>query len=350
MKNILVTGGGGFIGSHTCLALLEKGYNIVVIDTFENSTPKSIERVLEIYRQRQVKSNKTIDIFEGDLCDMNFLRDVFSKIYKVNKKIDGVIHFAGLKSVAESITNPILYWRTNLMGTINLLSIMNQFNCCNLVFSSSATIYENNDYEILNEYSNISPVNPYGNTKYSIELFLKDFFKYSEKKMKIASLRYFNPIGAHESGLLGEDPKGIPNNIFPLINNTAFGLQRELKIFGKDWPTHDGTPIRDYIHVMDLAEAHLKILEYLKKKDTIFQEVNIGTGKGTSVLDLVKIYENVNNTKVPYVFKNRRSGDVAHLVADNSFAISEFNIIPKRSIEDMCKDGWHWKKLNPKGY
>ena len=340
MKNILVTGGGGFIGSHTCLALLENGYDVTIIDSFENSSPKSIERVLDIYRNKEGGLNQKINIFRGNLCNLKFLEDVFCKIYQGSKKIDGIIHFAGLKSVSESVSNPVIYWRT---------SLLRKYKCNNFVFSSSATIYKTNDYEILSENSEISPVNPYGNTKYAIELFLKDFFKYSEK-MKIASLRYFNPIGAHESGLLGEDPKGIPNNIFPLINNTALGLQKELNIFGNDWPTHDGTPVRDYIHVMDLAEAHLKILEYLTKNNPIYRNVNIGTGIGTSVLDLIKIFERVNKIKIPYIFQNRRLGDVAHIVADNSFLLSEFKIIPKRSIEDMCKDGWKWKKLNPKGY
>ncbi len=349
MKNILVTGGGGFIGSHTCLALLENGYEVTVIDSFENSSPKSLARVLDIYRNKEEGFNKKINIFRGNLCDLKFLEDVFSKIYQSSKKIDGIIHFAGLKSVSESVRNPLIYWRTNLFATINLITLLRKYKCYNFVFSSSATIYKTNDYEILSENSEISPVNPYGNTKYAIEILLKDFFKYSEK-MKIASLRYFNPIGAHESGLLGEDPKGIPNNIFPLINNTALGLQKELNIFGKDWPTHDGTPVRDYIHVMDLAEAHLKILEYLTKNNPIYRNVNVGTGIGTSVLELIKVFERVNKIKVPYTFKNRRPGDVAHIVADNSVLLSEFKIIPKRSIEDMCKDGWKWKKLNPTGY
>ena len=224
-----------------------------------------------------------------------------------------------------------------------------KFDCQNLVFSSSAAIYQTCN-NLIKESSKICPANPYGNTKYSIEIILKDLFKYSEKKWKIASLRYFNPIGAHESGLLGEDPKGIPNNIFPLITKTALGIQKELKIYGNDWPTKDGTPIRDYIHVMDLAESHVKILKFLSRKNSACLNINVGTGQGTSVLDLVRTFEDVNNIKLPYIFANRRAGDVAHLVSDNTFLKTEFNINPKRSLEDMCKDGWKWQRLNPKGY
>lgn len=350
MKNILVTGGAGFIGSHTCMVLIDKGYKIFVIDSFENSSPKSIDRVIEIYNLKNKKSNASIEIFKGNLLDKNFLIEVFSNLEKANKRIDGVIHFAGIKAVAESVFNPLMYWRVNVNGTINLLEVMSKFNCYNLVFSSSATIYKSEEHSLLKESSEIKPINPYGNTKYAVEVLLKDLYKSSNKKWKLATLRYFNPIGAHESGLLGEDPIGVPNNIFPLINNTALGIQKELKIFGKDWPTKDGTPIRDYIHVMDLAEAHLKILEYLINIDSVFLNINIGTGIGTSVLDLITTFEKVNNVKVPYVFSNRRKGDAGFVVADNSLLVSKFNIIPKRTIEDMCKDGWKWKNLNPNGF
>ena len=350
MKNILVTGGAGFIGSHTCLVLIENGYKIFVIDSFENSSPKSIERVIAIYKNKNNLSDEIIKVFKGSLCDKNFLINVFSTLEKANIKIDGVIHFAGVKAVAESINKPLMYWSNNVNGSINLLDVMSQFGCYNLVFSSSATIYKAEAHSLLKESSKIRPINPYGNTKYSVEVLLRDLFKSSNNKWKFASLRYFNPIGAHESGLIGEDPKGIPNNIFPLINNTALGVQEKFKIYGNDWPTPDGTPIRDYIHVMDLAEAHLKILEYLIINDSVCLNINIGTGKGTSVLELITTFEKVNNIKVPYTFSNRREGDASSIVADNSFLISKFNIIPKRSIEDMCRDGWKWKKLNPYGY
>tara|TARA_B100000989_G_scaffold278203_1_gene239772 strand:- start:21547 stop:22602 length:1056 start_codon:yes stop_codon:yes gene_type:complete len=351
MKNILVTGGTGFIGSHTCLVLIENGYKVFVIDSFENSSPKSIERVMKIYKNKNKnKNNEIIEIFEGSICDKKFLTNVFSDLEKANTRIDGVIHFAGYKAVAESINNPLLYWRNNLIGSINLLDVMSKFECDNLVFSSSATIYKTQKNLPLKESSDIHPINPYGNTKNSIEILMRDLFNSSNKKWKFASLRYFNPIGAHESGLIGEDPKGIPNNIFPLISNTALGIQKILKVYGGDWPTPDGTPIRDYIHVMDLAEAHLKVLEKIIYCDSICLNINVGTGKGTSVLDLIKTFESVNNIIVPYQFSNRREGDAAYIVADNTLLSSKYKLKPKRSLEDMCRDGWNWKKLNPKGF
>tara|TARA_A100001011_G_scaffold138194_1_gene145849 strand:+ start:4211 stop:5263 length:1053 start_codon:yes stop_codon:yes gene_type:complete len=350
MKSILITGGAGFIGSHTCLAMLEKGYSISVIDSFENSSSKSLKRVLNIYKKKFQASNKTISIYKGDLRDKSFIENVFSKIYKVNEKIDGVIHFGGLKSVFESIKNPLLYWNNNVLGTINLLEIMDKFNCNNFVFSSSATVYAQTNNSLLTEESEIGPINPYGNTKLSVELLLKDIFKSQQENIKFASLRYFNPIGAHPSGLLGETPIGTPNNIFPIIINTAMGYQKELKIYGNDWPTKDGTCIRDYIHVMDLAEAHIKVLDYLMESKPTFFKLNVGTGLGTSVLELVKIFERVNNIKVSYVFESRRIGDAPYVVADNTKLIEKFNIPIRRNLEDMCRDGWRWKKLNPRGF
>ena len=350
MKNILVTGGGGFIGSHICLLLLEKGYQVSVIDSFENSSPKAIENVLEICKLKNNYVINNLKVFKGDLLDIKFLDNVFLKTKNENKKIDGVIHLAGLKSVTESIINPLRYWEVNVVGTINLLGIMKKHECDSFVFSSSATIYAESGNSLISENSKLKPKNPYGNSKLTIEILLKDLYHTLNNNLKIATLRYFNPIGAHSSGLIGENPKGIPNNIFPLIMNTACGTQKELKIFGHDWPTKDGTPVRDYIHVMDLAEAHIKVLENLFKSKSIFQNLNIGTGIGTSVLDLIKIFEKVNNIKVPYVFTDRRVGDSCFLVADNSLLISQLGIVPKFKIEDMCKDGWKWKQLNPNGY
>ncbi|MCR8538785.1 MAG: UDP-glucose 4-epimerase GalE [Prochlorococcus marinus CUG1439] len=350
MKNILVTGGAGFIGSHTCLALLEKGFNVFIIDSFENSSERVIKRILEAYKSNKNNLNINMKVFKGNLCDKYFIKEVFNRIKNENKEIHGVIHFAGFKAVAESFVEPLYYWQNNVVGTINLLEIMNEFNCNNLVFSSSATVYETKDNCLLNESSKFGPINPYGNTKYSIEMLLKDLFQSSAKKWKLASLRYFNPIGAHSSGLLGEDPKDTPNNIFPLIANTALGTQKILKIYGNDWPTKDGTPVRDYIHVMDLAECHLKVLKFLINSEPEILYLNVGTGIGTSVLDLVKTFEKVNNVKIPFVFEKRRIGDGSFLVADNSLLISKMNINYFRSIEDMCRDGWKWKQLNPKGY
>ena len=345
MKNILVTGGAGFIGSHTCLLLLEKGYEVFVIDSFVNSSPTSLKKVLEIS-----KFNNKLRLFKGDLRDKDFLNNVFSEINKSKKIIDGIIHFAGLKSVKDSILNPLEYWQVNVLGTINLLEVMFKYNCQTLVFSSSATVYALGENILLSENSPIKPINPYGNTKLTVELLLKDIFNDSKNKSRFASLRYFNPIGAHPSGLIGENPKGKPNNIFPLIINVAKGIDKELNIYGKDWPTFDGTPIRDYIHVMDLSRAHIKVLENLFQYETRYLDLNIGTGIGTSVLDLIKIFEKVNNVKVPYRFTSKRLGDACYLVADNSFLKSEFNFSPKLTIEDMCKDGWNWSQLNPQGF
>ncbi len=348
MKNILLTGGAGFIGSHTSLALLEKGYSVFVIDSFENSSPKMLKRVEEIYKKKHKKLSLNLKIFKGDLRDKFFLEEVFSTVSKY-KKIDGVIHFAGLKSVAESINKPLLYWENNVVGTINLLDTMNSYGCRNFVFSSSATVYrERNNYPF-KENSPIQPKTPYGKTKACVETLLEDLFNSHISKVKFASLRYFNPIGAHESGLIGENPVGGSNNIFPIISDTAMGFQKKLEIYGDDWPTKDGTAIRDYIHVMDLAEAHIKVLEHLFNIESACLYLNIGTGIGTTVLDLVKTFEKVNNVKVPYFFKKRRIGDTAYLVADNSLSASKLNIGPLRSLSEMCRDGWKWKKMNPFG-
>ena len=350
MKNILVTGGAGFIGSHTCLLLLERGYDVNVIDSFTNSSPKSLEKVLEIYKLNKTYTQNKLNIFQGDLLDKDFLNNVFLDLNKTNQKIDGVIHFAGLKSVSESVSEPLKYWQVNVLGTINLLEKMEEFNCNTLVFSSSATVYAQSENSLLSENSLIKPINPYGSTKLTIESILRDIFNASDKNPKLASLRYFNPIGAHSSGMIGEDPKGKPNNIFPLIINTAKGIQKELMIYGNDWPTKDGTPIRDYIHVMDLAEVHVKVLENIFHDSSRYFNLNIGTGVGTTVLDLVKTFEKVNNVKVPYVFTDRRSGDACYVVADNSLLLNEFKIRPQMSLEDMCRDGWKWKNLNPNGF
>ncbi len=349
MKNILVTGGAGFIGSHTCLLLLEKGYNVYVLDSFTNSSSKSLEKVCEIIKLKKNNLKNQLKVFHGDIRDINFIDNVFLEFKKNKKNIDGVIHFAGLKSVIDSLIKPLKYWEVNVKGTINLLQIMDKYNCNKLVFSSSATVYSAKGDNLLSEDSPIKPINPYGETKLTVESLLKNI-AHNKDDLSFASLRYFNPIGAHSSGLIGEDPKGKPNNIFPLIINTALGIQKELKIYGNDWPTHDGTPIRDYIHVMDLAEVHIKVLENLYSKKNKYVNFNVGTGKGTSVLDLVKIFERVNNVKVPYVFSDRRVGEACYVVADNSYLASELKFVPKKNIEEMCRDGWNWKSLNPNGF
>ena len=279
---------------------------------------------------------------------MNLL---FLKAKEKGKPIEGVIHLAGLKSVEESTQKPLKYWDYNLKGTINLLKMMEEYSCTNLVFSSSATVYGNKkDNILINENSLINPTNTYGYTKATIERILEDLSKIKNQKWRIASLRYFNPVGAHYSGLIGENPLDIPNNIFPIIIKVAAGLIDELKIFGNDWDTPDGTGIRDYIHVMDLAEGHLISLEKILNNKFKFIKLNLGTAKGTSVLELIKTFEKVNKVKVPYKYCLKRDGDVAYSVADNSLAKSILNWRPKRNLEEMCRDSWNWYKHNPEGF
>tara|TARA_Y100001968_G_scaffold170817_1_gene156239 strand:+ start:1095 stop:2144 length:1050 start_codon:yes stop_codon:yes gene_type:complete len=346
-KKILVTGGCGFIGSHTCLALLEKDYEVWVIDSLINSSPVSLERV-------KILSNKpnNIRFFAGDLRDINFLKEVFIEAKYKDTTFSGVIHFAGLKSIAESIKSPINYWDNNVSSTINLLRVMDDYKCRTIVFSSSATIYElkENDHDPIKETAGINSINPYGMNKIVIEKLLNDIYNSSPNEWSISSLRYFNPIGAHESGLLGEDPMGKPNNIFPLIMQTAIKRIGKLKIFGNDWPTSDGTGVRDYIHVLDLADAHALALEVLILEKPQILSLNLGTSKGTSVLELIKTFEKVNDIKIPYEFSERRKGDYCTVIADNSKAISVLNWSPKRNLEQMCIDGWKWQSCNPKGY
>ncbi len=342
MKQILVTGGTGFIGSHTSLILLEKGYDLLIVDSLVNSSSKVIEKLEAINRNKNAK----IDFVKGDLRNENFLMDLFKK----HKNIEAVMHFAGLKAVGESIHNPIKYWETNLIGIINLLKVMEKFSCFKLIFSSSATIYgSNNDKNLIKENFDIKPINPYGNTKATIENLLEDLHKSTMNKWSIISLRYFNPIGAHPSGLIGENPLESPNNIMPIINNVALGLVKKLEIFGNDWDTQDGTGVRDYIHVMDLAEGHGKALDNVLENESNYLQINLGTGIGTSVLELVKTFQKVNDIVIPYIFTGKRDGDVAFSVADNSLARNLLNWKPSRNLETMCKDSWRWFKGNPGG-
>ena len=349
MKRILVTGGSGFIGSHTCYSLLESNYDLFVIDSLVNSDIKAIARIKKIFTNKNIDISEKLKFIKGDLKNKDFLDSVFEEAIKEKKPIEGVIHFAGLKAVSESVSKPLLYWENNVIGSFNLLRSMEENNCNNIVFSSSATVYGTATDDLLKETSKICPINPYGSTKLAVENILNDIFKEKSKKWKIAILRYFNPIGSHQTGLLGENPLQKPNNIFPIIINAAYN-NKPMKVFGKDWPTHDGTCIRDYIHVVDLANGHVKALDYLFKNQRELITLNIGTGKGISVLELIKTFQEINNVEVPFVFEKRREGDTSKLVADNSKAKNILNWFPQNTLEEMCLDGWNWKCLNPNGY
>ena len=349
MKSILVTGGCGYIASHTCLLLLNQGYTVHTIDSCINSTSKSLQNVLRVSNLHKSKYKEKLYFYKGDIRDKKTLRNIFQNAIRNNQNISSVIHFAGLKSVTESLSKPIEYWQNNINGTINLIDLMSEFECKTIVFSSSASIYGSSN-TIVNEKSHINPVNPYGMTKYVIEKFLNDIYNSFPKKWKVANLRYFNPIGAHGSGQIGEDPTGFPSNIFPLILKVASGRIPLLKVFGNDWDTSDGTGVRDYIHVMDLAEGHIKTLEHLENHNEQILTLNLGTGIGTSVLELINTFEKENNVKVPFIFEAKRAGDVAKLVANNFLATKTLRWSPQRSIKEMCKDGWNWAKLNPDGY
>lgn len=341
---ILITGGAGYIGSHTLVELSTAGYEFVVFDNLSNSSKKSIKRVEKIIKTR-------IFFEEGDVRDKKALNKVFKKY-----KIDSVIHFAGLKSVGESVENPLEYYDNNIAGTLKLLEVMKKNNCKKIVFSSSATVYNEVDAQNYTPLKENFPTgvttNPYGRTKYFIEEILKDLYL-SDPKFKIAILRYFNPVGAHESGTIGEDPNGTPNNLMPYISQTAVGKREFLSVFGGDYPTHDGTGVRDYIHVVDLANAHVKALNYLnsKNKQTINPLiVNIGTGVGYSVIDMIKAFEKASGKKVSYKIVQRRLGDISTCYSDSSYAKEVLNWEPKKNIDDMCADSWKWQSKNPNGY
>ena len=347
MKTILATGGTGYIGSHTCLELLKRGYKVIILDSLVNSSEKVISKINSLFNDKKVNNNLTF--VKGDINDEKLLDHIFNLAKEKYEPISCIMHFAGLKSVSESLSNPLQYWHNNVGGSIILFKLMEKFECRTVIFSSSATIYQINEDKLINESSPINPINPYGQTKLAIERLLKDLFDKGDD-WRIANLRYFNPIGAHQSGLIGENPKGIKNNIFPILNGVAIGEIEKLKIYGKNWPTYDGTGIRDFIHVMDLAEGHIKALEYLENNEPQILNINIGTGKGTSVLGLIKIFENVNKVKINYEFTHRRKGDYGIVIADNSLAKSLLKWTPKRSLEDMCQDGWNWKKNNLQGF
>ena len=343
MSKILVTGGTGFIGSHTCILLLEKGYDLVIIDSLVNSSDYSIKRIRNFIGENNNSFSDRIKFYKADLRDNFSIQNVFKLESKNNQIIDAVIHFAGLKAVGESTLEPLKYWDFNVLSTINLLKVMAEFNCKTIIFSSSATIYESNENFLLNEETIIKPINPYGSTKATIEQILNDLYNSEPNDWKIANLRYFNPIGAHPSGLLGEDPLGKPNNIFPIILKVASGELSQLRIFGNDWNTPDGTGIRDYIHVMDLAEGHIKAFEFLERNKPGIINLNLGTGLGTTVLELINTFQKVNKIKINYIFDERRPGDKEYVVADNKRAKNILEWKNIRGLEEMCRDGWNWQ-------
>lgn len=346
MQTILVTGGAGYIGSHTSVELLRRGYRLILLDNLVNSSIDSIEKIKYIHSLQKEYQNNSLEFKFGDLKDLNFLNEIFLLELKKGNTISGVIHLAGLKSVSESITNPIKYWDQNLIGSIVLLKVMDKFNCRNLVFSSSATIYGAKKNNPLNEELNCLPVNPYGETKNCIERMLKNVYESDKKKWNIINLRYFNPIGAHPSSLIGQLSNKVDDNLFPILCEVAAKKKEKLIIYGKNWPTIDGTCVRDYIHIMDIAEGHIKSLEYLFSSNGIFHSINLGTGKPTSVLELIKIFEKVNKVKINFSFSERRLGDVPTLFADVRSAKKIINWNSRLGIEQMCIDGWNWFKKN----
>ncbi len=325
---VLVTGGAGYIASHTDVCLLNAGHEVVAVDNFSNSSYESIENVERI-------TGKKVIFYEGDVCDKKILEKIFSE-----HKIDAVIHFAGLKAVGESCEKPLMYYRNNLDSTLTLLETMVKYDVKRFVFSSSATVYGTPERLPLDEDCRLSTTNPYGSTKLMIENILKDVYA-ADRSFHILLLRYFNPVGAHESGLIGEDPKGIPNNLMPYVAKVAHGELPYLNVFGNDYDTPDGTGVRDYIHVMDLAEGHLAALEHIDSYGV--EAINLGTGVGYSVLDMVKAFEKASGKPVPYKIAPRRPGDIASCYASPEKAANELNWRAKRNLEDMCRDLWNFQ-------
>jgi len=333
---ILVTGGAGYIGSHTCVELIEAGHDVVVIDNLSNSKKVAVERVEKIV-------GKSIPFYEADVRDAEALGAVFDA-----HAIDAVIHFAALKAVGESVAKPIEYYTNNLVSTLTLLGVMREKGCKNIVFSSSATVYGDPATVPITEDFPLSTTNPYGSTKLMIEDMLRDVFK-SDNSWNIAILRYFNPVGAHKSGTIGEDPSGIPNNLTPYITQVAMGKREILSVFGNDYPTPDGTGVRDYIHVVDLAKGHVKAIEKLGTNPGIIT-VNLGTGRGYSVLELHAAFEKACGKKIPYKIAPRRPGDIAVCYADPAKAYEVLGWKAEKGVEEMCEDSWRWQSQNPNGY
>ncbi|NLC64450.1 MAG: UDP-glucose 4-epimerase GalE [Erysipelothrix sp.] len=333
---ILVTGGAGYIGSHTTIELLNKGHEVVIVDNLVNASVESIRRVEKI-------SGVSIPFYEVDLLDKDALSAVF-----VKEKVDAVIHFAALKAVGESVQKPLKYYENNITGTLNLCEVMTQHEVFNIVFSSSATVYGDPEIVPITESAPLFTTNPYGSTKLMMEQILQDLH-IADARWNVVILRYFNPIGAHESGMIGEDPAGIPNNLVPYITQVAVGKLKELSVFGDDYDTKDGSGVRDYIHVVDLAKGHVDALQKLKPNDGV-SIYNLGTGNGYSVLEMVEAFSEVVGHKIPYVIKERRPGDIATCYADASKAKEELGWVASKDLKAMCEDSWRWQTNNPKGY
>ncbi len=358
---MLLTGGAGFIGSHTCLALLEAGHRVVVIDDFSNGSPEALRRVCELaglggWRQlspeRWAAENgkpARFTLLKGDVRSPRDLDRAFEDGEVGGDGVGAVLHFAGLKAVGESMGQPLRYWDVNVVGAVRLLEAMGRHGCQTLVFSSSATLYGITDRVPIPETAPLQPINPYGYTKAAVERMLADVAA-SAPGWRIALLRYFNPVGAHPSGRIGEDPNGLPNNLFPFLCQVAAGRRQRLEVFGGDWPTPDGTGIRDYLHVMDLAEGHGRALEELQAEPPQLLTLNLGSGHGHSVLDLVRSFEATNGLTLPYTVVDRRPGDSAISVADPREAERRMGWRTRRSLADICRDGWAWQSANPEGY
>lgn len=335
--SILVTGGAGYIGSHTVVQLIEAGYDPIIVDNFSNSKPSVIQRIEEIVQ-------RPVTYYACDILDHRAMSDVFEK-----HQIEAVIHFAAYKAVGESVQKPLKYYHNNVSGTLSLLAVMQEYQVKRIVFSSSATVYGMDHPSPLNEMMTIGKAtNPYGYTKIVMEQILTDLAK-SDEQWHVTLLRYFNPIGAHPTGLMGEDPSGIPNNLMPYVTQVAIGKRDKLSVYGDDYPTHDGTGVRDYIHVMDLAQGHVSALKAMSNQNGV-HIYNLGTGEGYSVLDLVKTFQAVNHIDIPYIIEGRRAGDIATCYADPAKALKELGWATKRDLSDMCRDSWRWQKMNPQGY
>ena len=334
--NILVAGGAGYIGSHTCLVLLEAGHQVIVADNLVNSKKEALHRVEQL-------TGEKIKFYLADVTDETEMDSIFKE-----NKIDGIIHFAGLKAVGESVEQPLRYYHNNVVSTMVLAKMMERYAVKKFVFSSSATVYGDNAIPFVETMQLLPTTNPYGQTKVMSEQILTDLAAV-HPDWGVTLLRYFNPIGAHSSGRIGEDPQGIPNNLMPYISQVASGQREYLRVWGNDYPTVDGTGVRDYIHVMDLAEGHVKALECMEQRQGL-AIYNLGTGKGTSVLELVQAFEKVNGIKIPYQIKERRAGDIAEFYADAGKAARELGWQTTRTIEDMCRDTWNWQSQNPQGY